>query len=287
MRELKYLINEVREATDNRDTNGVKDKEIIRYFQDGIKSIQALIFKNNPLCSYFQESEEYTPVAGTREYDLPDDCYAFNAVSRVEYQNENDVWCQLERAWPEDNFLGWFTRGKKLVITGDENQEYPETLRVWYFKRLPRFDKSWGAVDTVVGDTVNLTGTIDTDFATVDGFASFKLSTGGDITAATGLRILSSTSSSVTFDSASGMGPGHLMTMGQNTSMALDMPDECEPYLIDYVSRRVFARNNYASDGAKIDVFTQEERADLISIFADAGQAITRTPVTDTDFLRI
>jgi hypothetical protein len=287
MREIAYLINDVREQTDNRDTNGVKDKEIIRYYQDAKRAIQALIFKNNPLCSYFQESVEFTPVAGTREYDLPSNCYAQNAVTRVEVQNSEDTWVALERAWPEDNMYGWFTRNGKLVLTGDEEEAYPETIRVWYFKRLPRFDKAWARVSSIAGQTVNLTS-VDTDFSTVDNYVTFYNVDGEPTLEAA--KVDSSTDSTVVLAASANTGSLNAtdwMLMGQDSAPTLDLPDEVEPYLQDYVARRIMTRNNYISEAAKLDAFTEEEKSQIIAIFGDAGQTITRTPITDTEFLRL
>ena len=84
MKRLEYLINDVRLATDNTDTNGVKDREIIEYFNDAVKYIQLLIFKNQPLCTFFLKEYVYSPVTPDAEYDLPADCYADNGISTVE-----------------------------------------------------------------------------------------------------------------------------------------------------------------------------------------------------------
>ena len=287
MREIKYLINDVREQTDNRDINGVKDKEIIRYFNDGVRAIQAIIFKNNPLSSYFQEPEIYPSTSGSREYTLPSDCFGDNAVSMVEAQGSGDCWTPMDRVWPEDKFYGWFTRNKKVVISGDESLAFPESIRVWYFKRLAKFDKAWGKVVSVLGQVVTIEE-VDTDFSTVDKFCSFVTEDG--TAKLSGLRILSSTDTTITFPAGvdvSSLVAGDLLLMGANVSLTLDLPEEVESYLMDYVAKRVYGRNNYTSDTSKIEYFTEEGRANILAIFGDASQAVTRTPITDTDYLRL
>lgn len=285
MRQLEYLINDVREATDNMDINGVKDREIIRYFNDGIKAIQALIFKNNPLCSYFQSSTVYSSATG-REYTLPSSCYADNAVSMVETKS-GELWSAIERAWPEDNLFGWFTRNKKIIITGDELKPFPDSLRVSYFTRLPRFDKVWAKVVSVAGQTVTVSN-VDEGFSRADNKISIFSS--DLVSKLQGAEYVSHTSTTITFKAGvvlTGVVAGDLLSLGSSTTLTLDLPEECEPYLLDYVAKRVFARNNYTSDIAKLEYFTEEGKNNIISIFGDAGQAITRTPITDTDYLRL
>ena len=63
--------------------------------------------------------------------------------------------------------------------------------------------------------------------------------------------------------------------------------EEVEPYLMDYVAQRIFGRNNYGEDWNKANFWTSEERSNIISIFADASQAETRAPITDTEYMRI
>lgn len=298
MKELSYYINDVRLATDNLDVNGVKNREIIRYFNDGIKSIQAIIFKNNPLCSYFQRSVDFTPVSGSREYDLPSDCYALNAVSRVEVQSENGLWYPLERAWPEDNFHGWYTANGKLILTGDETREYPETIRAWYFYRLPYFNTRIDYISTVAAGLIQLSNdkeTICTELLNTDNRVSIVSQTGEILN--DDARVESVATFNLNLHPYFGISAADVITLtaearkslvwGKNASFILDLPDEVEPYLLDYVSKRIFGRNNYGAEASKIEMFSQEAKGDLVAIFADAGQSIARAPITDTSFLRI
>lgn len=290
MRELRYLIQDVREQTDNVDINGVKDKEFIRYFNDGVKSIQAIIFKNNPLCSYFQTSVEYqTPIAG-RSFDLPENCYANNAVTFVEVLSDasvNDLYSPLRRCWQEDqnSFQGWYTRNNQVVFTGTRDVSLGYSARVWFFYRVPRFDKAWATVTNVTGQVITLT-VADADFSNIDRFVTFSDPVTRErrvtklpytVTLPTQITVVGDVST---------VAVGDLMTMG-DASLTLCIPNEVEPYLMDYVAKRIYTRNNYSLDGSKIEFFTAEEKADIAAIFGDAGQAIQSTPITDTSYLEI
>lgn len=290
MRELSYLVQDVREQTDNVDVNGVKDKEFIRYFNDGVKSIQAIIFKNNPLCSYFQKSTEYpTPTAG-RSFDLPEDCYACNAVTFVEVLSDasiNDLYAPLRRCWQEDqnSFQGWYTRNNQVVFTGSRDVSLGYSARVWFFFRVPRFDKVWATVTNVAGQVITIT-VADANFSTVDRFISIH----DPITRQPKLSKLAYSVTNPTTITVVGdistVANGDLITMG-NSTLILNMPLEVEPYLMDYVAKRIYTRNNYSIDGSKISEFTAEEAANIAAIFGDAGQAIQGTPITDTTYLEI
>lgn len=289
MRELKFLINDVREATDNTDVNGVKDKEIIRYFNDAIRSIQALVFKNNPLCSYFQTSMACArPIKGLT-FTLPTDTYGDNAVSFVEINADGgnvDSYAPLERCWPEDqnNFFGWYTRNRSIVFTGKQDTG-GYAARVWYFQRLPRWDKKWATVGGIpVGQVITI-AVLDEDFSGVDNFISIYSATGELKLAGVPFVVTSPTSITVV-GNVSTVGGTDYIVMGKNSTLAVDLPEEVETYLLDYVSKRVSNRNNY-SDANKLDWFTAETKADIISIFNDVGQAQVRGPITDTDYMRL
>jgi hypothetical protein len=290
MRELQYLINEVREQTDNEDTNGVSDREIIRYFNDAIKSVQAIVFKNNPLCSYFQKFVEYqSPTAG-RSFQLPDDCFAYNAVTFVEVLADssiNDLYSPLQRCFQEDqnSFQGWFTRNKEIYFTGTRDISLGYSARVWYFNRIPKWTKVWGAVNTVVGQSITINN-IDSGFTSVDKFISF-IAPDGTVRAEDLTYTFTAPSTIVVVGDVSSVQPGDRLLVGKNTSLEVDLPDEVEPYILDYVAKRIYGRNNYKLDGSKIEYFTQDDRVNITSIFADASQSVQPTPITDTSYLTI
>jgi len=308
MRDLQYLISDVRESTDNTDTNGIKDKEIIRYFQDGVRSIQAIIFKNNPLCSYFQYPTIITaPKSGTA-YALPTDTYADNAVTFVETQSDSgssQFWTRLDRCWQEDQNIrmGWYTRNRSILFSGAQDSPLSLKARAWYFRRLPRWDKVWAKVTSIAGNTIAISVT-DRDFVGVDSILTFLDTSGNQKLGTDGLPILTGLKFSLvapfSFDASqnsigtllvlgtlTGLAVGDQIVMGKNTTLSIDLPEEVESYILDYVGKRIYSRNNYSLDSAKVEYFTQEARDNIVQIFTDVGQSQVTTPITDTDFLGI
>jgi len=72
MRRLEYLISQVRNSTDNKDTNGISTPEIVGYFNDAQKYITTLIFKNNPYADFFKVQLAYA-ANSKGDYTIPDD----------------------------------------------------------------------------------------------------------------------------------------------------------------------------------------------------------------------
>lgn len=293
MRLLKYLILDVREQTDNEDLNGTKDKEIVRYFQDGLKQIQQIIFKNNPYCSYFQEPFLIpSPIQG-KNFPLPSDVYADNAVSMVEVNNEgayrDDYWQTLDRGYAEEqsSLTGWFTRNKSIFFSGTKDAPISRMARVWYFQRHPRWDKVWATVDSITGDTIKLKD-FDKDLFDVDQFITVYESD-EETKRASNLKFTKVSDDEIKIISGdySTIASDDVILMGKNSNILANLPEEVESYLMDYVAKRVYSRNNYTTDTAKISEFTAEEKDNIISIFADVGQSNTRTPITDVEYLKI
>lgn len=291
MKRMEYLINDVRLATDNTDTNGVKDREIIEYFNDAVKYIQLLIFKNQPLCTFFLKQQVYSPVNPDTEYDLPVDCYADNGISTVEGRfgltSINEGYRPLKRVWQEDryNFFGYLTRNKKLILTGQEINLALDAIRLTYFYKLPRFDKRWGTITNKVGNTLTIASgsadlaLINDEISVVDGDGNViqgNIKT-SNITATT-ITCITALSSSI----VNGM---YIVSGGYSTT-ALDLPIETETYLKDYVKQRIFTRNNY-TDASKQIYFTEEQKTAIIDLFSNNTKELIHPPITDVDFLEI
>lgn len=292
MKDLQFLIYDVRDQTDNVSENGIKDREFVRYFNDGIKTIQAMIFKNNPLCSYYQSSIIYSALNTSRIYDLPDDVFGDNAVSLVEVTTDGGThWTPLDRVWPEEggSFVGWYTRNKQLFMTGPENYRFYGQVRVWYFKRLPRFDKVWATVDGApVGNVITL-DLLDanSEIFRIDRNMTFLDPSDFSVKGTFAFKKLTDTTIQVTSGDISTLLSGDLLLMGKNSTYELEMPEECEPYLMDYVAQRISGRQAYGDDWNRMNFWTSEERSNIMSIFADASQTEVRAPITDTEYMRI
>jgi hypothetical protein len=287
MRRLEFLITEVRNSTDNKDTNGITTPEIVSYFNYGQKFISTLIFKNNPYADMFKVQKEYTAVS-TGIYDLPSDCYAINAISMVEGRysdTENNNGYSRIKPISESEFsfmFGYIVRNNQILIAGQNNTAQLTSLRITYFRQLPSLDVRQAKVSAIssgVSITCDVTPTnlylMDDKCSTVDANGDQVVS---DIyfTNTSGTSLLTANTTGVT--------TSQYVVAGSNACNRTLLPDACEPYLLDYVKQRIYTRNNY-EDGQKQMYFTEQQKAEIISIFSDNKKDDDNIPVSDLGYL--
>ena len=290
MRRLEYLITSVRRSTDNTQTSAVTDAEMIEWFNDGQKLIQNLVFKSNPKADLFKGVKEYQ-MDSSMVYDLPADIYAVNAISLVEVNNGSNTtvnggYYPIDRV-DEANaatLFGYFTRDGKIYLTGCYTNYNLTQLRVTYFKALPRFDKRWGTIQTVNSGVSlvlqdgfdELASTVDDQVTVVDGDGTTVLN---------GIRISSFAAGTWnTTNLLAGVLAGQYVCMGSRSENVCGLSDECEPYLLDYVRKRLYGRNVY-QDGDKQEGFTAEQKDELIRLFQNNTKEIQIPPITDYTYL--
>jgi hypothetical protein len=289
LRRTEFLITEIRNSTDNVESNGVKDAEIIGYLNYGQKLIQNIVFKQNVKADLFRAEVEYAPTQDGI-YTLPDDIFAVNAIALVEGRfgadQINGGYRQIKRIDKSEasNFFGYYTENNVLRISGLEQNFYMERLRVTYFRVLPRIDKRWGAVQTVNPNTsLVLAAGYDVNAETVDDVITVVNRAGSQIRNNIAISSFSGATWN-TSDALTGVTNQHFVCMGKNSVNASELPEACEPYLLDYVRQRVYTRNNYEDAGKQL-YFTDKQQADIASLFANNQKDVLVPPVTDTDYL--
>ena len=286
MRRLEFLITEVRNSTDNKDTNGVSNNEIIQYFNDAQRFISNLIFKSNPYADLFKVQLEYTPVS-TGIYALPADIFAVNAISMVEGRysqtGNNDGFTRIKPiSESEASYIfGYYTRDGNIIITGQNTNISMDKVRITYFKKLPTLDIRRGTVGVVTANTsiaiTSLDATAplkDDNYSTANQYGAQVVS--GIYSASTASPLLTATTTGVI--------SGQYLLSGTNSCNSSILPDACETYLLDYVKQRVYTRNNY-QDSDKQVYFTEQQKADIISLFSKNKKDDDTVPVTDMEFL--
>ena len=172
LRRTEYLITEVRNSTDNRDTNAVPDSEIISYLNYGQKLIQNIVFKFNPKADLFKASQTYLPDP-SNVYPLPTDIFAENAIELVEVQvgtpTINDGWVAISRVSKSEasSYYGFYVENSNMIITG---VDLSASVRVTYFKDLPKMEKRWGQIQSFInGTSITLNPTTyDTSINTIN-----------------------------------------------------------------------------------------------------------------------
>lgn len=287
MRRLEFLITQVRQATDNKDTNGIPDSEIVGYFNDAQRHITSLIFKNNPYADLFKTQIE-VPANSTGEYTIPSDCFSVNAISMVEARfadTSNNKGYSRIKPISESEFsyiFGYFTRDNKILISGQNDIAQLQDVRITYFKQLPTLDIRQARVASVTpGSSIVLTAEPVSLYQTDDHCCTVDAK--GDPV----VKEIYFTNSSGNFlftTTTAGVNNTQYVVAGKNSCNKSQLPDVCESYLLDYVKQRIYTRNNY-EDANKQMYFTEEQKAQIISIFAKNKKDDETIPVTDVEFL--
>jgi len=291
MKRMEYLLYDIRESTDNRDRNGIKDSEIIQYFNDGSAYIQSLVFKHMPKPVYFLDKFIYETTNVNAEYPLPSNIYASGAISTLEAKfgqsTINEGFRALKRVFQEDSpdFFGYLSYGNTLRVTGTEINLAIEALRLWYFKKVRRFDKRWGVIQTLIPNTsiTAVAASYDSELANINDIVSIVDANGVVIRDSI---VISSFASNVlnTADDLTGVSPGQFIVSGGYSSTVSDLPSGVEVYLKDYVRQRIYTRNNY-NDAGKQVFFTNKQEEDIISLFSQPSKEIDVPPITDVEYL--
>ena len=286
MRRLEYLITQVRNSTDNKDVNGISTAELVSYFNDAQRFITTLIFKNNPYADLFKVQVEL-PAVSSGEYTLPDDCYSTNALSMVEARfadTSNNKGYSRIKPIMESEFsyiFGYITRDNKVLISGQNDVAQLQNVRITYFKQLPTLDIRRGTIGTVIANTSVAVTSLDTEVFSMDDHFSTINAQGDQVVK----DIYSASSTSpLAVSNTAGILAGQFLVSGTNACNKSQLPDACEPYLLDYVRQRIYTRNNY-EDANKQMYFTEQQKGEVISIFSKNKKDDDTIPVTDVEFL--
>jgi hypothetical protein len=258
----------------------------VGYFNDAQRFITTLIFKNNPYADLFKTQIELAAVA-SGEYQLPSDCYATNALSMVEARfadTSNNKGYSRIKPISESEFsyiFGYITRDNKVLISGQNDVAQLQNVRITYFRQLPTVDIRRGTIGVVVPNTSVAVTSLDTEVFTMDDKFSTVNALGEQVVKGI---YSASTSSPLAVSDTTGILTGQFLVSGSNACNASILPDACETYLLDYVRQRIYTRNNY-EDANKQSYFTEQQKAEIISIFAKNKKDDDTIPVTDVEFL--
>ena len=290
MRRLELLVQEVRDSSDTNDLNAYSIYELMRYFNDGQKLIQKIIFSSNNGSGNFQKFYDAV-VPSNGVVPLPDDIYAKSAIIDVGFVRTNNYFSVLDKLsyGESSNIYGYALINDQIIVS---EQNSVDALRFNYVYKLPVISYRLGKIASVddIAKTVTFdAATIidDTDFSLRYDDYSVVDAKGNEI--ANSLLLDSFVGTVMTFDSSSDLSAlvaGQYVVCGQYGTSHSHLPDECEPFLMTYVQRRIKDKIS-ASDAANESVFTSEEREDLMDLFADNSKAPLRPAIIDNDYLGI
>lgn len=290
MRRIEFLSDQVRRATDNRDTNAITNSEIAQYFNDAQDRIYSLVFQKMPESNIFVKTANTDLVSGTAEYTLPTDIYAVNAVNAV-YVNytgsaTDDSLTALKRLSDHEETLGfgYSLRKNTIRLTPPPTGNQSEGLRILYTEKLPTLGFREGSVDSFVsGVSITLAAggneDINTraDFITVIDRDGAVKQSGIRVTGQAGLVI--STDTTLTDVAA-----GDFVVIGEYATTNSFMPNECERFLLDYVQSKLYMRES-STDISVQKIFSDEIEDEIVGLFANNVPDALQVPIIESDWL--
>jgi hypothetical protein len=297
MKRIEFLLSDVRQSTDNLDTNAVSDQELITYFNDAQDTIQALIFQANPKSNIFTKVGFIDTSASTTDnsWPLPSDIYAQNAIRFVEKLNSNssvyDNYFAFNALQVEERrvFSGYWIEDNRIYITPSSTTPNTQDIRMTYFKKLPKWAKRAGQISSFSsGVSVTLAVGADTDLDDKEDYFTVVAKDGTIKLSGLNLNGYDNNTRVITTDSTlTGIANGDYVVLGQYATTHTLLPDACEALVKDYVRLRVHNRNANSGEMKNQNYFTEEQKNIIIGIFSDNQKEILYPPVTDSDYVRI
>lgn len=298
---LDYIIDDVRESTENQDfsdTNGIQESEFVRFINNAQYRLQNLIVNQHP--KVFTAEYVVNITSNTEEYTLPDMTFLGNKVTQVEYSpttSDRDYYPLRPASLYNRNYNlegdpdYYIRRNGKILLLPTPNNSGGK-LRISYVKKVPKVDLRRGLVSAVTLGANSITSlTIDTTDVTTDAteIAKWTRMCVVDEEGNINMRNIKFTSydsstgvftidSSFTFDSGETIEVGNWIVMGPYSSSFLELPDEVERYIIDYASAYILHRDSSSDLNAQL-LSLKDMESDIINSYAEIDDDIIEIPM--------
>lgn len=302
MRNVKYLIEEIREATENQDVSeftGIKDREFLRYLNDAQERIQSEIVKKSP--KVFTK-EVIIDLDGSEYYDLPYDIFMGNKITDVKYRyTPSSYWERMEPDYVNnrDDIDLYDTSPDTYIRLSGKIALRPRPrrgqVRITYVASIPKIDLSRAEVTAatiVAGGITSITiDNTTADFTELERDSYFSLvNRHGDIIQdqikfdsidqGTGVVTLSST---VDTDKDVVDLVGSFVVLGKKASTHSALDEVVERYIMAYTKMKIFQRDGSAEFQIQAEL-VQTIEAEIIDSYAGISDDILRIPDIDRDF---
>ena len=305
MRNVKYIIEDIRTSTENEDVTefiGITDKEILRFINDAHHRLQAEIVKKS--AKVFITEKIFT-ATGQEEYVLPPDIFLGNKITDVKYRLTKGAnnWRPVDRAYVRNRDLDYAATPRHYIRQAGSiflrPQPHVGELRVTYVQRLPQLDLQRAVVDSVVLDESNRTITSlilnttteeidsrtilrDNFITVVDELGEIKMSniriTGIDtVTGAVTIH------PSHNFDLEESITSGDIIVSGKYSSIASPIDDSIERYIIAYAGFKILQRDGSQEASTQVQVM-QNMLQEIVDSYAVLDDDIDYIPDIDEDF---
>jgi len=302
MRNIKYLIEEVREATENQDVSefiGIKDREILRYFNDAQERLQSEIVKTSP--KVFTK-EVVLDVTGERFYSLPYDIFMGNKITDVKFRyTPSDEWERLEPDFVAnlDDIDYYDIRPETYIRLSGKISLRPRPsrgqVRITYVCFVPKLDLQRALIDAATVSNGQITAlSLDingADFDELERDSHFSLVNRhgeivqdqikfDDIDVNTGDVTLTSF---INTDKTDTELVGSRVVIGKKASTHSQMDEIVERYLMGYVQMKMLQRDGSAEFAIQQQIVLEMER-EIVESYGVISDDILHIPDINRNF---
>lgn len=308
MRRATQLIKVVRRQSENVqiDTDdGIGDDEILQFLNDGQERLESAIIRTHEKA--FAEDSFIDLVNGTEIYTLPFGTYINHNIITVEYSftgREVDfVPLRRGKLIERTSFRGfpsiYIPRKREIIVNPISDRTITSGLRITVNPKHPRMDKRRGIVTDVTlasNAVTNLvvdatSGSVPYDPSDFEEFDRISVVDEDGVQQMKNIPLQAADSngtltvrSSFTYQTGESIAIGDYVTLGENSTTHLQMPQICEKYLIEYASWKMFMRDS-SSDSQEQGGVVSALEADIVDAFAEISGDVDRVPVINADNL--
>lgn len=284
MERAELLITKIRANTNLTDRNGVTDATILHHLNDAQKTIQSLIKQAELEPDLFIGTEIVTPEEVTA--DLPIDTFAANFILQVAPEGRVQKLDKIQ-SYERGNKRGYFVENNTIGFSSGLIDSY-DSFTLKYFRRLPEIDIRRGLITAKGANSITVSGhstTVGTRIGDLSDWITVVNKDGEIIQRA--IRVLSFNSGTGVIttetDIDADVDVDQYVVMGKIASSHSELPDECEPFLLDFVQKKVRSKN-VSKETNNQSIFSEEQKEILIGLFQGNSADPVYPPTTDTDW---
>jgi hypothetical protein len=293
MRRLEQLIAEAKLSTNTNDINSISGVLCQSYMTRIHSYLEDLLFLVNDENDLFLKDYTFNLIRGKDEYDLPIDIYAKSSIDNVAVSFLNGLsqtFLPLKKVSRKQRgfTFGYFIQEKQVVFT--PKPQSPLNIKLTYQRKLPSPSLRVGKIDTIVGNIINIDpATYVSGLTDYSDFVCFVDKDGKILNTSTDLALNTTyvpiflnedLTGALDVSATTGAVPGAYVVSGKYASSHMQLPDECEKYLIMALERMIQYRQS-SPDIKVSDLFSSEELATIKEVFADNSYDDAKPPVTE------
>jgi len=299
---IDYLIEDVREHTENEefsDTEGIGDKEFLRFLNDAHHRIHSLIVQQHPAVFVAEESQDI--VRSQESYTLPQDIHLANKVTQVDYSDTSldQDYYPLDHASLRNRASGilgipsFYTRKSGTILLAPVPDASRGSIRISYIRSILKLDKRRASVasstldssdNSITALTLNVsTDNIDSTALGKNNYLSIVDRNGNvkmrniefdSIDTTTGIVTITSGFAYTTGESITA---GDYVVSGRNVTTHSELPDAVERYLIAYCAWKILKRDSSADYAEQQQELLEMER-EIVAGYADIIDDLSKIP---------